>query len=121
MSIVVNSTKYIQVLNLMLWVSSLKLCFKFIANSSQGDDEVTVWTQIVSKIFNVCIDGSVITEEIVSPDVREKFVSGKGNVLVLDKIEEKIILLRCQFNLLAVYSYCSCRNIDFKTVEGHDF
>ena len=61
--------------------------------------------------------GAVISEEIVAPDVREQFISGKSYVLVFNKIEKKLVLLRREIYLFAVHSDGSCRYIDFQTAE----
>ena len=65
----------------------------------------------------MCVDCSVVAEEIVSPNVREKFISGEGDVLVFNKIKEQIVFLRSKFNFLSINGDGSCGNIYFKTIK----
>ena len=45
------------------------------------------------------VDRPVVAEEVVAPDVGQELVSGKGDVLVLDEVEEKIVFLRRELYL----------------------
>ena len=49
------------------------------------------------------INGSVVTEEIISPYLLKQLVSCKRYVLVLDKIEQQVVFLRRKVGLFAVY------------------
>ena len=66
------------------------------------------------------IDGPVVAEEVIAPNVRKELVSGERDIPVFHQIEEQIVFLRCQFNLLAVNGDGSCRDIDFQTVKFHN-
>lgn len=67
------------------------------------------------------INGSVVTEEIISPYLFKQLVSCKRYVLVLHKIEQQVVFLRRKVSLFAVYEYISCRKIDFKTFKFYCF
>ena len=67
------------------------------------------------------VDRSVVSEEVVPPDIRKKLVSGKGNVFILDQIEEKIVFFWRQLYFFAVHGYGTGGDIDFKPIEFHDF
>ena len=61
--------------------------------------------------------GSVVPEEVISPDIRQKLVSGKSYVLVFNEVEEKIVLLGSKFHTLAVNGYGPGRNVDLEALE----
>ncbi len=63
------------------------------------------------------VDRSVVSEEVVPPDIRKKLVSGKGNVFILDQIEEKIVFFWRQLYFFAVHGYGTGGDIDFKPIE----
>ena len=66
------------------------------------------------------VDGPVVAEEVVAPDVGEQLVSGQSDVLVLHQVEKQIVFLRRQFYFLAVNGNGAGRDVDFQSVEFHD-
>ena len=65
----------------------------------------------------MCINGSVIPEEIIAPDIGKKLVPGKSNVLVFYQIKEEVVLLWCEVNLFAVDSDGSGGYVYFETTK----
>lgn len=60
----------------MLLKSNLFFKFKFVSHPSECYDVIPIWAQVISQIFNMGINRSVIAEEVVAPDVREQLISG---------------------------------------------
>ena len=49
------------------------------------------------------VDRSVVSEEVIPPDILEQLVSRESYVLVFDEEEEKVVLLRSELYLFSVY------------------
>ena len=67
----------------MLFASKLIFVLKFITYPSECNDEISVRSKVVAQIFDMRINGSVISEEVITPDIGQKLVSRKSNVFVL--------------------------------------
>ena len=60
---------------------------KTISNSPQGGNTAAVRAKNFSELFYMGINGSVVTEEVVSPDFVDEFFAGKGDSTVFHKEE----------------------------------
>ena len=75
---------------------------KAISNSSQGGDAAAVLAENLTELFDMGVDGSVVAEEIVTPDFVDEFFAGKSDSAVFDKEEEKIVFPRGHINGFSV-------------------
>ena len=63
----------------------------------------------------MCINGSVIAEEVIAPYFFKELFARKSNALVSHKVEEQVIFLWRERNRLAVNADFSARDVDLKT------
>ena len=87
--------------------------FKTVSNSSQGDDVWAVFSEIFPQKLDVCVKSSVISEEIITPDIADKLFSRQRNTAVFDKIKKQIVLFRGEVDVFAVDGHDTSREIDF--------
>ena len=52
-----------------------KLSLKFVSHSSQCYDMLSVFLEIISEIFYMSVNGSVIAEKVIAPNIGKEFVS----------------------------------------------
>ena len=94
---------------------------KAIANSSQGRNAAAIWAERFSELFYMGVDGSVIAEEIITPDFVYKLFAGKSDSAVFNKEEEEVVFSWRQIHLFSVDHNKAAGKINNKSFELKNF
>ena len=71
---------------MVLFLLCSLLTLKFIPHPPYGFDEVAFFAHFASKLLDMGINSSGVTEIIIVPNVVQYFLTGKGNSLIFKEI-----------------------------------
>lgn len=106
-----------EILNYLCFTSFPRLFgkFNFISFAPYGNDHIAVGTQFITQTFDVCVDGSGITQKIIAPDLDQERLPAEVIASVGHEEDQQIKFLGCQSNFLTIDCETSLEIIDFDT------
>lgn len=63
------------------------------------------------------IDGPVVAEEVITPNVLKELVPGQSDIFVFYEIEQEVIFFWRQLDFFPVHGYAASRRVDGETAE----
>lgn len=89
-----------------------------VSYAPHGADKISVFAEVVSQHFDMCVYGSFVSAEVIAPDIFKQFCSCYGDTASFAEVEKEVVFFRGEGFSFSVYGNRSAGKVDDEVFIG---
>ena len=89
-----------------------------VSYAPHGADKISVFAEVVSQHFDMCVYGSFVSAEVIAPDIFKQFCSCYGDTASFAEVEKEVVFFRGKGFSFSVDGDSSAGKVDDEVFIG---